>query len=54
MNIEVQDIETYRTFVVPFNNNELNLPMHNDSVITNTNTNIGRGYLYYEEITKDS
>ena len=35
MNIEGQDIKTYKTFVVPFDNNELNLPMRNYSVTPN-------------------
>ena len=33
--IEGEDIETYKTFVVDFYNNKLNLPMCNDSVTPN-------------------
>ena len=33
--IEGQDIETYKTFVVPFDNTKLNLSMHNESVTPN-------------------
>ena len=32
MNIEGQDIETYKTFVVPLDNTKLNPTMRNDSV----------------------
>ena len=35
--IEGQDIETYKTFVVPLNNYELNLSMCNYSVTKNKN-----------------
>ena len=33
--IEGQDIETYKTFVVPFDNTKLNLSILNDSVKRN-------------------
>ena len=32
--IEGQDIETYKTFVIPFDNTKVNLSMRNDSVTT--------------------
>ena len=35
MNIEVQDIETYKIFLVPLDSTKLNLPMRNDSVTQN-------------------
>ena len=37
--IEGQDIDTYKTFVLQFDNNKLNLSMHNDSVKTNREKN---------------
>ena len=33
--IEGQDIETYKTFVIPFDNTKVNLSMRNDSVTLN-------------------
>ena len=35
MDIEGQDIEIYKIFVVPLDNTKLNLPMRNDSVTPN-------------------
>ena len=54
MNIEGQDIETYKTFVVPLDDAKLNLPMRNDPVTSNKKKNTARSDLDDEEKTKDS
>ena len=53
-NIEGQDIETYRTFVVTLDNTRLKFPMHNDSVTQNKKWEIARDHSDDEETTKDS
>ena len=54
MNIEGQDIETYKTFAVLLDNTKLNLPMSNGSVTPNKKEKIARNNLDDEESTKDS
>ena len=53
-NIEGQDIETFKNFVVPLNNTKLNLLVRNDSVTLYKKKKIVRGDMDNEETTKDS
>ena len=50
-NIEGQDIKTYKTFVIPLDNNKLNILMCNDSV---PQKNIACDDLGNKEAPKDS
>ena len=52
MNIEGQDIETYKTFVVSLDNNKFNFPMRSDSLTPNNNDKIVRDDLDDEEKTE--